>query len=48
MQTTLGFWCIERYSSYIGSYMMTYVDNGFGELVASPFPIHAFRDLELV
>ena len=48
MQTTLGFWCIERYSSYIGSYMMTYVDNGYGELVASPFPIHAFRDLELV
>jgi hypothetical protein len=48
MQTTLGFWCFQRRSSLIGSYMMTYVDDGFGELIASPFPIHAFRDLELL
>ena len=48
MQTTLGFWCFERRSWLLGDYMMTYADNGFGELIASPFPSHAFRDLELV
>jgi hypothetical protein len=43
MQTLLGFWCIERRSSLIGTYVQTFADNGFGDLVASPCPVYSIE-----
>jgi hypothetical protein len=44
MKTLLGFYIYLRHSSIMGGeYAVYYVDNGFGELVASPCPVHAIN-----
>jgi len=46
MKTILGFWCFQRPSNYITrTVMVTYVDNGFGDLIPSPFPAHAINTM---
>lgn len=44
MKTLLGFYVFQRRSSLLGgTYGVTYVDNGFGELVPSPMPVHSIE-----
>ena len=42
MKTLLGFWCIWMPSDYITREVLVYYsDNGFGELIPHPLPIHS-------
>ena len=42
MKTLLGFYCIERRGQLDRvSYVTYWADNGFGELIPAPFPVHA-------
>jgi len=44
MRTLLGFYCIQRRSSLLGGFYVTYwSDNGYGELIPAPFPYHAIN-----
>ncbi len=48
MQTILGFWCFHQRSSLLGGWVtFFYVDNGFGELVPAPLPVHSINSLDL-
>ncbi len=42
MKTLLGFYCIQRRSALLGGFIVTYwVDDGFGELIPAPCPVHS-------